>query len=148
MRHKGSSSRRKSLPGGGPQGTKLGLFLFLILINAAGYPHLEQNLGEKVTQRLGKRTPLKNIHMKYVDDLSLAQAINLKECLVTNPDPNPQKPLAYHDRTNHILPSHTYSLQRDLNNLSDYARNHGMVVNTNKCKVMMFNTGKKYAGMP
>ena len=86
--------------------------------------------------------------MKYVDDLSLAQAINLKECLVTNPDPNPQKPLAYHDRTNHILPSHTYSLQRDLNNLSDYAKNHGMVVNTNKCKVMMFNTGKKYAGMP
>ena len=32
----GEKSGRKSLPGGGPQGTILGLFLFLILINAAG----------------------------------------------------------------------------------------------------------------
>ena len=148
VRHKGGSSGRKALPGGGPQGTKLGLFLFLILINAAGYPHLEQNLGKKVTEKLGKRTPLENIHMKYVDDLSLAQAINLKDMLVTNPDPNPPKPLAYHDRTNHILPSSAYSLQSDLNELADYAKNHDMVINTNKCKVMMFNTGKKYAGMP
>ena len=148
VRHKGGSSKRKALPGGGPQGTKLGLFLFLILINAAGYPHLEQNLGKKVTEKLGKRTPLENIHMKYVDDLSLAQAINLKDMLVTNPDPNPPKPLAYHDRTNHILPSSAYSLQSDLNELADYAKNHDMVINTNKCKVMMFNTGKKYAGMP
>ena len=35
VRYKGKTSSRKSLPGGGPQGTRLGLFLFLILINAA-----------------------------------------------------------------------------------------------------------------
>ena len=34
---KGETSSRKRLPGGGPQGTILGLFLFLILINAAGF---------------------------------------------------------------------------------------------------------------
>ena len=33
----GETSGRKTLPGGGPQGTILGLFLFLILINAAGF---------------------------------------------------------------------------------------------------------------
>ena len=148
VRQNGGSSKRKALPGGGPQGTKLGLLLFLILINAAGYIHLEQNLGEKVTEKLGKRTPLENIHMKYVDDLSLAQAVNLKECLLRNPNPYPPRPFSYHDRTNHILPSDSYTLQDDLHNLADYAKSHGMIINTTKSKVMIFNNGRKYAGMP
>ena len=49
LRHKGESSGRKAMPGGGPQGSKLGLFLFLILINAIGYPNLEINFGDKIT---------------------------------------------------------------------------------------------------
>lgn len=84
--------------------------------------------------------------MKYVDDLSMAQAIEMKECLV--PNPNPTHPLTYHDRTGHILPSATYTLQDDLNNLAKYTKNHDMVINTDKCKVMMFNTARKYDGMP
>ena len=146
VRHKGTTSSVKSMPGGGPQGTKLGLFLFLILINALGYPDLEQNLGVKITEKPCKRSPIQKAHVKYVDDLSIAQSINLKECVV--PNPNPTHPLAYHERTNHCLPSSTYSLQNDLNDLTEYAENHGMVINTDKCKVMMFNTGKKHDAMP
>ena len=37
VRFKGKQSNVKSLPGGGPQGTLLGLFLFLILINEVGF---------------------------------------------------------------------------------------------------------------
>ena len=37
LRYKGGCSSRKPLPGGSPQGTRLGLFLFLVLINAAGF---------------------------------------------------------------------------------------------------------------
>ena len=48
LRFKGKCSGRKQLPGGGPQGTRLGLFLFLILINAAGYLNLEINIGGKI----------------------------------------------------------------------------------------------------
>ena len=55
VRQNGGSSKRKALPGGGPQGTKLGLLLFLVLINALGYTHLEQNLGAKLTEKLEKR---------------------------------------------------------------------------------------------
>ena len=146
LRHRGGSSARKAMPGGGPQGTKLGLLLFLILINAVGYQHLEKHLGEKITEKLGKRAPLPNIHMKYVDDLSLAQAINLKECVI--PNPNPTHPLNYHERTNHILPACNYTLQEDLNNVSNYANNHQMRINTEKCKVMMFNTGRKIDAVP
>ena len=37
VKYKDEKSGRKKLPGGGPQGTILGMFLFLILINAAGF---------------------------------------------------------------------------------------------------------------
>ena len=36
LRYKGGQSDRKRLPGGSPQGTRLGMFLFLIMINIAG----------------------------------------------------------------------------------------------------------------
>ena len=49
LRYKGGTSERKSLPGGGPQGTRLGLFLFLILINAADFGHLQRHNGELIT---------------------------------------------------------------------------------------------------
>ena len=89
LKYKGNMSGRKALPGGGPQGTRLGLFLFLILVNAVGFPNLEKHLGKKITGNINKRTPKPNIHRKYVDDISLAQSLNMKNCVVTNPDPSP-----------------------------------------------------------
>ena len=50
VRYKGRTSGRKMLPGGGPQGTIFGLFIFLILINSAGYQNLEKNIGHKITE--------------------------------------------------------------------------------------------------
>ena len=37
IRYKGKLSSMKNLPGGGPQGTLLGLLLFIVLINDAGF---------------------------------------------------------------------------------------------------------------
>ena len=88
LRHKGSSSESKSMPGGGPQWTRLGLFLFLILINAAGYKHLEKNMGLQTTKKVCKRKPIPSSHLKYIDDMTQAESINLKECLVPNPSPS------------------------------------------------------------
>ena len=136
------------MPGGGPQGTRLGLFLFLILINAACSGILEKHIGEKITEKMNKRKPLTNIHLKYIDDLSLAQAINLKECLINNPDPNPPRPLSYHNHTNHLLPTDSYQLQDQLHQLVRYSEENQMVISENKCKVMIFNTGRKYDATP
>ena len=148
LRYKGGCSDRKSMPGGGPQGTKLGLFLFLILINAAGYPHLEKYIGSHITQGLNKRTPIHNIHMKYVDDMTQAEAINLRDCLISNPDPNPLQPLAYHDRTQHVLPADKCQLQDQLDQLVDYCHINQMRINESKSKAMIFNTGRKHDCMP
>ena len=148
LRYKGKCSSRKSLPEGGPQGTRLGLFLFIILINAAGYQHLEKHMGLKITQKLSKRKPIENIHMKYVDDMTIAQAINLLECLIHNPDPNPPRPFEHHDHTEHLLPGNNYQLQEQLDNLVEYCRKNQMKINESKSKVMIFNSRRKYDGRP
>ena len=148
LRYKGGTSGRKRLPGGGPQGTRLGLFLFIILINAAGFGILQKHTGEHITKPLSKRTPIPNIHMKFVDDMTVATSINLKDALEPNPNPNPPRPLAFHDRTQHILPVEKCTLQGELRKLQDYANTNQMLVNCDKTKVMLFNSRRKYDFMP
>ena len=48
---KGEQSEQKILPGGGPQGTILGMFLFLIFINGAGFKDNVKKTGEKNNQK-------------------------------------------------------------------------------------------------
>ena len=63
LRYKGKSSGRKSLPEGSPQGTRLSMFLFLILINFAGFEscELEKNIGSVITKPLSERQPIKRL---------------------------------------------------------------------------------------
>ena len=87
LNHKGCTSKEENLPGGGPQGTKLGLYLFLILINKAGFKPSQicKNIGEHVTKH--KRTPIMRTQEKYVDDMTQCAAINLKEKTVLRTNP-------------------------------------------------------------
>ena len=136
------------LPAGSPQGTLLGLFLFLILINAAGYDELEKQLGDHISKKLNKRKIIPNIHLKFVDDLTMAEAINVKGSVIPNPDPNPPRPLAYHDRTLHILPPDLTPVQQELYKMMQYCEENKMKVNTEKTKVALFNTAYKYDFQP
>ena len=148
LRYKGGCSRKKALPGGRPQGTRLGLFLFIILINAEGLPYLEKHMGTHMTQKLFKRTPLDNMHMKYIDDMAMVESINMKKSLVSNPDPCPPWPFLLHDRTNHLLPTEKLQLQLQLDNLVAYCSTNEMKLNKSKSKVLIFNTSRKYDGTP
>ena len=78
VKYKGKYSQLFSLPGGGPQGSLLGLFLFLVLINDAGFEGQQNNVGELITRK-------NTIHLKYVDDLALAEAIDMKTQLTHVP---------------------------------------------------------------
>ena len=108
------------MPGGGPQGTLLGMFLFLVLINAAGFRDNMKNAGSYITKPFNKREPMPRIHLKYIDDMTVAEAINLKQQLVINPDPNPPRPLQYHERTGHILPEGQSEVQTLLTGLNTF----------------------------
>ena len=149
VKYKGKNTNKKSLPGGGPQGTKLGLFLFLILIqNGAGFQpnEVERNLGEIVTAGRTKRKPMQNTHQKFVDDLTLAVSIDLRTSLVQNE--NKIFPQSFHERRGYILPTDACEMQTQLNKLIDYTRTHQMKINNNKTKVILFNTSRKYDFLP
>ena len=144
MRYKGNSSERKPLPGGIPQGTRLGMFLFLILINFAGFHNSEvvTNLGQHITKPLAKRKPIRKKHLKYIDDLSYLTSLDLKTKLKSDPNPNPMRPLNFHDRTGHFLPKENCEISVQLEKLTNFVEEHEMRINTQKTKVMLFNTAR------
>ena len=61
-----------------------------------------QNIG--FFSKTGLVTKAKAEKVKYVDDGSVAVSIDLKKCLIDDPQPRP-RPLAYHERHQQILPS-------------------------------------------
>ena len=75
VKFKGATSTLKNMPGGGPQGTILGMFLFLIMINPIKFG-TEEKIGPIITSRNFKL--LKTAHYKYMDDVALAENVDLK----------------------------------------------------------------------
>ena len=146
LKYKGGQSGRKRLPGGSPQGTRLGMFLFLIMINFSGFPfdEIERETGQWITKQ--RRKPLNNLHLKYVDDLSFLTAINLKKKLIENP--GQIRPVSYHNRTGHVLPKEDNVLQDEMNRLIIFTQENEMQINCKKTKVMLFNSAKKYDFQP
>ena len=85
VRYKSKLSSIKDLPGGGPQGTLLGLLLFLVLINDTGFEDQTNFAGDLLSSKRTMRK-VNTLHLKYVDDLTLAEAIHLPDKLVKVPE--------------------------------------------------------------
>ena len=125
VRYKGKVSDRKMLPGGGPQGTLLGLLLFLVLINDVGFTNQTNNLGEIITckQRI---KAFNEIHLKYVDDLTIGEAVRMKEMLDSVPIEARPQPDTYRARTGHTLQLAKSRVFEQLDKISEYATSNGM----------------------
>ena len=145
VRHQGATSSPRALPGGGPQGTLLGLLLFIVLINEVGFKDQVNNTGEMITSRKNLKEANK-IHLKFVDDLTLAESIPLKSSL----ELNRSRPLPdnYHSRTGHNLIPEKSSVFKELKNIQKYAEANEMKLNKKKSKFMLFNQCKNFDFMP
>ena len=140
VRYKGKRSSTKSLPGGGPQGTLLGLLLFIILINDVGFSGQANNTGELITSKRNMKA-VNEIHLKYVDDLTLAEAINLPDKLIHVPESERPLPDMFHAKTGHFMPNQKENsiVLQQLIKTKEYADNNDMKINFNKTKAMIFN---------
>ena len=147
VRYKGKLSGVKSLPGGGPQGTLLGLLLFIVLINDVGFKEQENNAGELITSKRNMKN-VNEIHLKYVDDLTLGEAIDLPKSLVSLPMNERPMPDLYHARTGHYLPIEKSNVYKQLLETKEYASANGMKINYKKTKVIVFNPCTSIDFMP
>ena len=138
VRHKGKQSSVKSLPGGGPQGTLLGLLLFIVLINDVGFEGQENNTGEIITSKKNMKT-VNEMHLKYVDDLTLAESINLPAKTVYVPESERPLPDNFHAKTGHTFPVENSRVYQQLVDTKNYAKQNDMKINYKKSKLMLFN---------
>ena len=145
LKYKGKTAKDKSLPGGGPQGTILGLLLFLILINLCGFRNLESEIGETLTTQKRKFQP-STFHAKFVDDLTIVESLNLKETLVSNPDR--ELPDNYHARLGLKLAPEKSQVYSQIDKIQKYAHENQMKINCRKSKFMLFNPTEVFDFIP
>ena len=88
-----AKSGSKQMPGGGGQGTVLGMFLFIILLNSAGFKQEELKMGETMTRAHNAHRIISRMHAKYVDDLTVAEALDLKIVLTEEREDRLIRPL-------------------------------------------------------
>jgi hypothetical protein len=98
------------------------------------FQYLEKHLGDHVTTKLNKMRPMPTTHMKYVDDMTMAETLNLRQELMPNPNTNLPRPLTYHERTQQILSEGVSQIQEQLNRLVEYCQENEMMINAGKNK--------------
>ena len=81
-----------------------------------------------------------------MDDLTIAESINLKEALIPNPDrpfPDP-----FHARLGQKLNSDASLVYNQIFQVQNYAQENEMKINFSKTKFMLFNPTKIYDFIP
>ena len=98
----------------------------------------ENNLGELLTSKKNIRKA-NEIHLKFVDDLTIAEAIDLRKQLVKLPEESRVQPDTFHARTGHVLPLQNSKVHGQLTDLQKFSVENEMVMNLSKTKAILFN---------
>jgi hypothetical protein len=138
LKFRGVLSAMRMLPGSSPQGTVLGVILFIIIFNSAA---LRPSIPRPSWPFFSKKTndPLA-IKVKFIDDLSVAAKVNLETDLgsyIGRP-----KPLTFDERFETKLSDDVNILQKIMDNLKIFANERQMVINCDKSVVMKFSKSR------
>ena len=137
MTYKGETSTSKDLPGGGPQGAYLGGLIFIIKYNGALMrPPIPPLMTGPIWESKAEK-------VKFVDDGTVAVSINLKKCLIKDPNSRP-RPLNFRERTETILPAQNNLLQSYMDDTESFTEENLMKINSKKSKVLLFNKSRKW----
>ena len=157
VRFNGAESDDQDIPGGGPQGGLPTVLLFDLQVNLAGSPcPLQPTLSIGVAgPELGplQAGPLPLCHQqertlkkKYVDDLTLLEAVPIQSLLV--PAQHIVGPPNLHEIPGLALPPDLSILQHQLEDLSRFTEENKMKINHKKTKIIPFNFTRKFDFLP
>ena len=150
MHFRNFSSDPKDLPGGCPQGTVIGVILYILYINPIGYPgEITLQINDQIIDYKSQMEPLpelspKNITLpatvnsaKFMDDATLQEAVDLRTALASKLDRS--GPLPWWESSGKLLPNANTFLQSEIDTLKKISDNREMVLNPIKTKLMLIN---------
>ena len=91
---------------------------------------------------------MNEIHLKYVDDMTITEAISMKKQLDEVPSDKRILPDTYHERTGHVLLPENSKVYSMIKKTEQFAETNKMKINFKKTKLMLFNPGTARDVMP
>ena len=138
LSYRGVLSSLRLLPGSSPQGTVLGVILFIIIFNGAA---LRPSIPRQSWPFLSKKNnDPAAITVKFVDDLSMAVRVNL-ELDLTGDEGRP-KPPNFEERFEYKLKDESNALQVMIDDLRVFANERNMVIDEKKSSVIKFSKSR------
>ena len=117
------------------------------MINDIGFNDQQNNVGEMINCRRNLRAA-NQLHLKFVDDLTVAESLILKDSVKTVPITDRPQPDPYHARTGHALMPNKSKVYSQILEVNDYANTNEMKLNLEKTKFMIFNLCSSIDFMP
>ena len=147
LKFRGAESERHFLPSSSPQGTFLGIFIFIVVFSGAFLrPKIPRPAVCSKCVRYSKENNC--VHesssvftAKYIDDSSRARAVSLVHDLIANKDKT--LPRNFRDRTGHMLDPRKNLLQEDFDEFREFCKHKNQKVNHKKSTLMIFNFSRK-----
>ena len=150
LRFRNCCSHPKCLQGGCPQGTLIGVILYILYINPIGYPaEVTLQVSEHI-HKYWEKVPLfpelvPNKHTlpntmntaKYMDDATIQEAIDITTALATKLDRS--GPLPFWESSGKVLPNQNSLLQYEIETLKKISDDREMVLNPDKTKLLICN---------
>ena len=150
LRFRNCCSSPKCLPGGCPQGTLIGVILYILYINPTGFPGEITLKISDIIHSYWKKMPLipdlsppsltlpETLNCtKFMDDATLQEAIDLTSALATKMDR--AGPLPWWESSGKLLPNANTSIQAEIDTIKKISDAREMVLNPDKTKLLIVN---------
>ena len=150
LRFRNCCSNPKCLPGGCPQGTLIGVILYILYINPIGYPgEVTLQVSDLIHNYWEHLIPLPNLKptnlnlpsninsAKFMDDATIQEAIDLNTVLATKLDRS--GPLPWWESSGKLLPNMNTLLNSEIAKVKQISDAREMVLNPDKTKLMVID---------
>ena len=150
LRIRGCKSDPEDMPGGTPQGTLIGVILYILYINPVGFPaeisvkisdilHEYWNILDDIPQPIPNNDslPTNMQSVKFMDDATVQEAVNLLTQLVPNSD-----------LTGKVLPKSNTHIQTQLDLIKKLSDDREMTLNDDKTCLFIVNFTENHQFLP